>query len=56
MRNCDWGSDARVHTAWLMIEVDNKCQALLVVQPMLRSKVRALKLVKSDPEIVKEWN
>lgn len=55
MHNCDWGCDAGVHTAWLIIEAENKSQALLVVPPMLRSKARAIKLVKFDPEIVKEW-
>ena len=53
--NCDWGCMGGVHTAWVMVDAENESQALWVVPPMLRAKARATKLVKFDPEIVKDW-
>ncbi|HME19686.1 MAG TPA: hypothetical protein VKF15_08130 [Nitrososphaerales archaeon] len=53
--NCDWGCMSGVHKAWVMIEAEDEKQALWVVPPILRSNAKAFKLVKFDPEVVKEW-
>lgn len=55
LQNCDWGCNAGVHNAYVVIEAESESQALLVVPPMLRAKARAIKLVKFEPEIVKKW-
>ncbi len=55
LHNCDWGCTSGVHTAWVVIEAENESQALWVVPPMLRAKAKATKLVKFDPEMVKDW-
>ncbi len=56
LNNCDWGCHSGVHTAWVTIEAENEAQALLVVPPVLRTKARAIKLVKFDPDLVRGWN
>ena len=53
--NCDWGCKSGVHKAWVTIEAESEDQALWVVPPILRVKARAIKLVKFEPEMVKEW-
>ncbi len=37
------------------LEADSESQALWVVPPILRAKARAIKIVKFEPEIVREW-
>jgi hypothetical protein len=56
LNNCDWGCTSGVHTAWVTIEAENENQALLVVPPVLRTKAKAIKLTKFDPDIVSNWN
>ena len=51
--NFDWGCKAGVHTGWVTIEAEDEKQAILVVPPFLRSKARAIRLAKFDPELVK---
>ena len=53
--NCDWGCEAGVHKAWVIIEAENEKQALGVVPPILREDATATKLVKFDSEMVKKW-
>ena len=53
--NCDWGCDAGVHKAWVVIEAEDEKQALWVVPPILRENASATKLVKFDEEMVKKW-
>ena len=55
LNNCDWGCTSGVHTAWVTIEAENESQALWVVPPILRAKAKAIKIVKFDPDIVKDW-
>ncbi len=44
-----------VHKAWVIIEAENENQALWVVPPILRTKAKAIKLVKYYPEMVEDW-
>ena len=55
LNNCDWGCKSGVHVAWVTIEAEDENQALFVVPPILRPKARAIKIVKFDPEMVKDW-
>ena len=55
LNNCDWGCTGGVHKAWVIIQAENEKQALLVVPFPLRKNATAIKLVKFDPEMVKEW-
>lgn len=55
LHNCDWGCDGGVHKAWVIIEAESESQALWVVPPLLREKAIATKLVKFDPDIVRDW-
>ena len=53
--NCDWGCMSGVHKAWVTIEAESESQALWVVPPILRAKAKAIKIVKFEPEMVREW-
>src|SRR5713226_10262985 len=54
LNNFDWGCKDGVHTGWVIIEAESGSQALWVVPPFLRSKARAVRLVKYDPEMVED--
>lgn len=49
----DWGCKDGEHTGWVIIEAENKPQALMVVPPVLRANAHAVRLVKFSPEEVK---
>ena len=55
LNNCDWGCEAGVHVAWVIIEAENDKQALWVVPPILRENARAIRLVKFDQQTVEKW-
>ena len=55
LNNCDWGCKGGVHKAWVTIEAENDKQALLVVPYALRANATATKIVKFEPELVKDW-
>ncbi len=48
----DWGCKDGEHTGWVIIEAENKPQALMVVPPLLRNNAHAVKLMKFSPEDV----
>ena len=50
----DWGCKADVHTSWAIVEAEDESQALLSVPVRLRSKARAIRLVKFTPEMLQE--
>ena len=54
LNNFDWGCKDGVHTGWVIIEAESGSQPLWVVPPFLRSKARAVRLVKYDPEMVED--
>ena len=55
LNNCDWGCVSGVHIAWVTVEAENEAQALWVVPPILRAKAKATKVVKFEPEMVRDW-
>jgi hypothetical protein len=44
--NADWGCSDDVHKAWIIIEVDSKEEALMVVPPSFRKKTKVITLQK----------
>ena len=44
--NADWGCQDGEHKAWMMVDVDNKEQALQIVPPLFRHEAKIIKLVK----------
>lgn len=50
--NFDWGCSAGVHTGWAILEAENESQALMSVPSGLRSKARAIRLIKYTPESI----
>lgn len=46
LSNADWGCLDGVHKAWLVVEVDNKEQALMIVPPLFRPKANIIHLTK----------
>ncbi len=48
LNNFELGCEDGVHCAYVIIEAENKDQALLVVPPNLRGKAKAIRLTKCD--------
>ncbi|HKZ35255.1 MAG TPA: hypothetical protein VJ242_00940 [Patescibacteria group bacterium] len=46
LTNADWGCSDDIHKAWIIIDVDNKNEALLIVPQPYREKARAITLNK----------
>lgn len=44
LRQADWGCLDGEHKAWLIVEVENKNQALQIVPPLFRSEAKITKL------------
>ena len=44
LRQADWGCQDGEHKAWLIVEVENKDQALQIVPPLFRSVAKIIKL------------
>ena len=49
----DWGCKDGDHTGYIILESENKTQALMVVPSIQRAKARAIKLTKFSPEDVR---
>ena len=49
----EWACQDGEHTGWVIIEAENKPQALMVVPPSLRDKAHAVKLVRFSPEDIR---
>jgi hypothetical protein len=48
LSHADWGCMDGVHSAWLIVEVDNKEEARMVVPPQFRSQAKIVALNKFD--------
>jgi len=44
LRQADWGCHDGEHKAWLIVEVENKKQALQIVPSLFRSQAKIIKL------------
>ena len=52
--NFDWGCKAGIHSGWTIIHAENEAQARLVVPPLVRSRVRIVKLNKFDATTIED--
>ena len=52
----DWGCKDGDHTGWVIVEAENKEQAMLVVPTLERPNARAVKLVRFTPDDVKNMH
>ena len=52
----DWGCKDGEHTGWVIIEAENKAEALMVVPTLQRNKARTIKLTKFSPEDVRGFH
>jgi len=50
LTQAEWGCDAGVHAAWLIVEADNDNEALLVVPPIVRTSAQLVRLTRYTPE------
>ena len=48
LTHADWGCMDGVHCAWIIVEVDNKEQARLIVPPAFRARAKVVALNKFD--------
>ena len=46
LTQADWGCMDGVHSAWILVEVENKEEALLIVPPVFRPDARIVRLNK----------
>jgi hypothetical protein len=54
LANADWGCLDGEHKAWMVVNVDNKDQALQIVPPLFRNEAKITKLVKYIKDNVEE--
>ena len=52
--NADWGCQDGEHKAWMVVDVENKEQALQIVPPLYRHDAKIIKLVKYSKEGFRE--
>ena len=52
----DWGCKDGEHCGWVVVEADNRDQAMLAVPSIERHKARAVKLTRFTPEEVKKMH
>ncbi len=52
--NADWGCLDDEHKAWIVIEMDSKEDALMVVPPQFRQQAKVIRLEKFALETVEE--
>lgn len=45
LTHAEWGCYDGEHKAWMIVDVDNKDQARLIVPPLFRSKARITQLI-----------
>lgn len=48
--NADWGCGDDVHKAWIVVELDSKEEALLLLPPFFRQNATVTSLAKFAPE------
>lgn len=53
LTNADWGCDAGVHTAWIIVEAETDAEARLLVPPPIRDRALLVKLVRFTPEEIR---
>jgi hypothetical protein len=50
MVNADWGCEDGVHKAWMVVDVENKEEALHILPPLYRQKASIVALTKYTKE------
>jgi hypothetical protein len=53
LHHYDWGCKDGVHVGWVIIEAENREEALLSVPPIIRNKARAVRLNKFTEDDLK---
>lgn len=54
LTNADWGCSDDIHKAWIIVDLDSKEEALLIVPPSFRQDAKVITLHKYAFESVKE--
>ena len=54
LTNADWGCFDNQHSAWILVEVDSKKEALQIVPPAFRSQAKIVQLNKFTMEEIEE--
>ena len=52
----DWGCKDGEHVGWVMLEAENKAEALMVVPTNQRVKARVIKLTKFSPDDIRSMH
>ncbi len=59
LKQADWGCHDGEHKAWLIVEVENKDQARLIIPSFFRSEARVIKLhtfTREEMENIEEFH
>ena len=54
LTNADWGCMDGQHSAWILVEVDSKEEALQIVPPAFRSQTKIVQMNKFTLEVIEE--
>jgi hypothetical protein len=46
LTNAEWGCKSGVHSAWMLVDMDDKAQALAIVPPAFRAHARIVGLTR----------
>ena len=46
LTNAEWGCKSGVHSAWMLVDMDDKAQALAIVPPAFRAHARVVGLTR----------
>lgn len=46
LTNAEWGCKSGVHSAWMLVDMDNKADALAIVPPAFRTHARVVGLTR----------
>ena len=46
LTNAEWGCKSGVHSAWMLVDMDNKADALAIVPPAFRAHARVVGLTR----------
>lgn len=46
LTNAEWGCKSGVHSAWILVDVDSKAEALAIVPPAFRAAARIVGLTR----------
>jgi len=54
LTNAEWGCKDGEHKCWIIVEVENKDQARLILPPIYRNDAKVIRLIRYTPDKIEE--